>query len=584
MPSTRPTVDPVLDILEEMGYDFDELEGDGYKRSIKEAMIKSHPDKGGDSEKFIILNEEWQKLRKGGSRPTGVKEKRTTIKGDKLMGKDAKKDTPSPITDKSKLLPGKGKFSADDIPKEEGEDEGEGEDDGGSKVDDIIKFLNGEVKQKLDEINTSVVEIKDVLDTQNQLAEDRDEDMRQALLDSRKSKREGKLEGDDKKGGLKEKLLGQVTKPVEGFLGKLIKFVTMTFVGAVVNRIMGILKDPGQLLDPIKNFFNALIGLVNLVIKGLWLITGAPINLLINGINKGTQSLLKTFNKATGLLKIPPIELPEIPYIPRPPDIPTIPLSKTAQAKNEGVAMAGGGEVPEVESGMDGADGIAGAPGESGADGLEGLPGLGGGGGGTNAITDKAQTKSVGSRTKDIGNLFARPFRKEKVDPRSQFASGDDQPQGFSGGGFVPYSNFTLGTGHNVIDTAPGNIMGYNKGGKVPGSGTGDTVPAMLTPGEFVMSKGAVDKIGVDNLKEMNAEGGGTNKPTMMKFAGGGEVPTIDPPSKKSKLIVVGGGGSKPPGRVSSSGDSGSGAPKFSSTDSNNITVAVIKSIYNIMS
>ena len=106
----------------------------------------------------------------------------------------------------------------------------------------------------------------------------------------------------------------------------------------------------------------------------------------------------------------------------------------------------------------------------------------------------------------------------------------------------------------------------------------------MLTPGEFVMSKGAVDKIGVDNLKEMNAEGGGTNKPTMMKFAGGGEVPTIDPPSKKSKLIVVGGGGSKPPGRVSSSGDSGSGAPKFSSTDSNNITVAVIKSIYNIMS
>ena len=584
MPSTRPTVDPVLDILEEMGYDFDELEGDGYKRSIKEAMIKSHPDKGGDSEKFIILNEEWQKLRKGGSRPTGVKEKRTTIKGDKLMGKDAKKDAPSPITDKSKLLPGKGKFSADDIPKEEGEDEGEGEDDGGSKVDDIIKFLNGEVKQKLDEINTSVVEIKDVLDTQNQLAEDRDEDMRQALLDSRKSKREGKLEGDDKKGGLKEKLLGQVTKPVEGFLGKLIKFVTMTFVGAVVNRIMGILKDPGQLLDPIKNFFNALIGLVNLVIKGLWLITGAPINLLINGINKGTQSLLKTFNKATGLLKIPPIELPEIPYIPRPPDIPTIPLSKTAQAKNEGVAMAGGGEVPEVESGMDGADGIAGAPGESGAEGLEGLPGLGGGGGGTNAITDKAQTKSVGSRTKDIGNLFARPFRKEKVDPRSQFASGDDQPQGFSGGGFVPYSNFTLGTGHNVIDTAPGNIMGYNKGGKVPGSGTGDTVPAMLTPGEFVMSKGAVDKIGVDNLKEMNAEGGGTNKPTMMKFAGGGEVPTIDPPSKKSKLIVVGGGGSKPPGRVSSSGDSGSGAPKFSSTDSNNITVAVIKSIYNIMS
>ena len=29
-------------------------------------------------------------------------------------------------------------------------------------------------------------------------------------------------------------------------------------------------------------------------------------------------------------------------------------------------------------------------------------------------------------------------------------------------------------------------------GGEVPGQGTGDIVPAMLEPGEFVMSKGAV--------------------------------------------------------------------------------------------
>ena len=50
-------------------------------------------------------------------------------------------------------------------------------------------------------------------------------------------------------------------------------------------------------------------------------------------------------------------------------------------------------------------------------------------------------------------------------------------------------------------------------GGEVPGQGTGDTVPAMLEPGEFVMSKGAVDQVGVDQLAEMNAEGGGTNKP-----------------------------------------------------------------------
>jgi hypothetical protein len=33
----------------------------------------------------------------------------------------------------------------------------------------------------------------------------------------------------------------------------------------------------------------------------------------------------------------------------------------------------------------------------------------------------------------------------------------------------------------------------------------GDVVPAMLTPGEFVMTKHAVDNYGVDNLKAINS-------------------------------------------------------------------------------
>ena len=57
---------------------------------------------------------------------------------------------------------------------------------------------------------------------------------------------------------------------------------------------------------------------------------------------------------------------------------------------------------------------------------------------------------------------------------------------------------------------------GFNKGGSVPGSGNSDTVPAMLTPGEFVMSKGAVLQYGVDTLSNMNAAAGGTNRPTLM--------------------------------------------------------------------
>jgi hypothetical protein len=62
-------------------------------------------------------------------------------------------------------------------------------------------------------------------------------------------------------------------------------------------------------------------------------------------------------------------------------------------------------------------------------------------------------------------------------------------------------------------------------GGQVPGSGNRDTVPAMLTPGEFVMSKGAVSKWGAGTLASMNAAGGGTNRPSVMShYSGGGSV------------------------------------------------------------
>ncbi len=74
----------------------------------------------------------------------------------------------------------------------------------------------------------------------------------------------------------------------------------------------------------------------------------------------------------------------------------------------------------------------------------------------------------------------------------------------------------------------------FNKGGIVPGSGNTDSVRAMLTPGEFVMSKGAVQQYGLVTMKSMNAAGGGTNIPMVSGgityAAGGGEI--ADPNEK----------------------------------------------------
>lgn len=70
-----------------------------------------------------------------------------------------------------------------------------------------------------------------------------------------------------------------------------------------------------------------------------------------------------------------------------------------------------------------------------------------------------------------------------------------------------------------------GPIQKFARGGFVPGSGDGDTVPAMLEPGEFVIRKRAVQTIGASNLHRMN------------KYGGGGKVSTLTSikPSLKSR-------------------------------------------------
>ena len=73
----------------------------------------------------------------------------------------------------------------------------------------------------------------------------------------------------------------------------------------------------------------------------------------------------------------------------------------------------------------------------------------------------------------------------------------------------------------------------FSSGGRVPGTGTADTVSAMLTPGEFVMSRGAVSKYGVDFMEGLNASGGGgrTSRPGF--YSSGGLVSDKNEPGAR---------------------------------------------------
>ena len=94
-------------------------------------------------------------------------------------------------------------------------------------------------------------------------------------------------------------------------------------------------------------------------------------------------------------------------------------------------------------------------------------------------------------------------------------------------------------------------VQEFATGGFVSGPAGRDRVPAKLTAGEFVMSRGAVQNYGVGTLASMNAAGGGTNRGGP-NYYGGGLVgsssmgggmdftPSTTPLSKSQKMSPVG--------------------------------------------
>ena len=116
-------------------------------------------------------------------------------------------------------------------------------------------------------------------------------------------------------------------------------------------------------------------------------------------------------------------------------------------------------------------------------------------------------------------NFFDKLWGKgAEIDEQiSYLQTGKTKSYGFSGGGFA---------------------SGYVSGDKGV-----DKVPAMLSDGEFVMSRGAVEKYGVDTLEAMNASGGGTNKPKTLGgkvyAAGGGMIGGSNTPFARDPVGAI---------------------------------------------
>ena len=71
-----------------------------------------------------------------------------------------------------------------------------------------------------------------------------------------------------------------------------------------------------------------------------------------------------------------------------------------------------------------------------------------------------------------------------------------------------------------------GKIHAFARGGFVPGDGNSDTVPAMLSPGEFVIKKRSAKKLGPDTLDRLN-RGEQLEKAAVQKLNNGGKAAAL---------------------------------------------------------
>ena len=127
---------------------------------------------------------------------------------------------------------------------------------------------------------------------------------------------------------------------------------------------------------------------------------------------------------------------------------------------------------------------------------------------------------------------------KSQMDEINEFGGMTGAPisgdmLGFKGGGQVPRYTKGGNVQRNKRTMPSGGKVSQSTGKRVRGAGK-DTQMIVAQPGEIVMSKPAVDKIGAPFLLNLNKMGGGTNQPQFTKFGdlqfaqGGGVVGAKD--------------------------------------------------------
>ena len=295
-------------------------------------------------------------------------------------------------------------------------------------------------------------------------------DMQKEDQMKKRTKKEDKLEGGVKKSvGLIGKSLKAIVSPFSEIWDAVIKFLKFTLIGVLFNKTLNWFGDPKnqKKAERIGKFF-----------KDWWpaLATAAALFLTpLGALVKGVVGLL------TAIIPKLVIAIAANPYA-------ALALVGTGLAVYGMSKLAGEKSLPDkaVDESVD----------EIGSKDT------------INQLKEEQENRGVMGK---IGDFFTGAGAEREQQIERVEGMGDDS------GGFSDVrakQNMGTFTGDGFMKEFEGTagFQEFNKGGKVRGQGDKDTVPSMLTPGEFVMSKGAVQKYGENTLAAMNTMGGGTNK------------------------------------------------------------------------
>ena len=112
----------------------------------------------------------------------------------------------------------------------------------------------------------------------------------------------------------------------------------------------------------------------------------------------------------------------------------------------------------------------------------------------------------AGGVGQNIGSSISGAKEKERADTTSKAADAirlnTDALKSLTSA--VQSLDATIKNRGSTTLASGGRVLGFNRGGVVPGSGKGDKVPALLEPGEVVINNKAASKYGRANLAKIN--------------------------------------------------------------------------------